>query len=214
MTNIQDKQDIELTVRAAVLTEFANQKQYYIPAAVSNRHVHLAREHIEILFGKNYELNSIKELSQPGQFACGETLLLKGTKGEIDKLRVLGPPRPESQVEISITDSFGLGIKPVVRLSGDLEGTPGCVLVGPRGEVQLQKGVIVSLRHLHISTRQGKAYGLKTGDIINLKKTGPRGIVLNQVHVRCGEGHELELHIDTDEANAANIKNGDYLEIV
>lgn len=214
MKNIQDKQDIELAVRASVLTEFANQKVYYIPAAVSNRHVHLSREHIEILFGANYELNSVKKLSQPGQYACSETVLLKGTKGEIDKVRVLGPARGESQVEISITDSFGLGIPPVVRLSGDLAGTPGCTLVGPKGQVHLQKGVIVSLRHLHISADQGKAYGLKTGDIINLKKSGPRGIILNQVHVRCGEGHELELHIDTDEANAANIKNGEYLEIV
>lgn len=214
MANIQDKQDIELAVRAAVLTEFANQKLYYIPAAVSNRHVHLSREHIEILFGKNYELNSIKKLSQPGQFACGETLLLKGPKGEIDKLRVLGPPRGDTQVEISVTDSYGLGIPPVSRLSGDLRETPGGLLVGPRGQVQLEKGVIISLRHLHLSDEQGKAYGLKTGELINLKKTGPRGIVLNQIHVRCGEGHELELHIDTDEANAANIKNGDYLEIV
>ena len=214
MTNIQDKQDIELTVRAAVLTELAKQKQCYIPAAVSNRHVHLSKEHIEILFGTNCELNSMKKLSQPGQFACGETVVIKGAKGEIDKVRVLGPARGDTQVEISVTDSYGLGIPPVVRISGDLTGTPGCVLVGPRGQVQLQKGVIVSLRHLHISSEQGKAYGLKTGDIVNLKKSGPRGIILNQVHVRCGEGHELELHIDTDEANAANIKNGDYLEIV
>ncbi len=214
MINIQDKQDIELAVRAAVLTEFANKKLYYIPAAVSNRHVHLSREHIEILFSKNYELNSIKKLSQPGQYACGETLAIRGPKGMIDKVRVLGPARGDTQVEISVTDSYGLGIAPVVRLSGNLEGTPGCVLVGPAGEVTLQKGVIISLRHLHLSVEQGKAYGLKTGDIISLKKSGPRGIVLNEVQVRCGDGHELELHIDTDEANAANIKNGDYLEIV
>jgi putative phosphotransacetylase len=214
MINIQDKQDMELAVRAAVLAEFADQKLYYIPAAVSNRHVHLSKEHIQILFGADFKLNSIKKLSQPGQYACNETVLVQGPKGGIGKVRVLGPARPESQVEISITDSFVLGIKPAVRLSGDLAGTPGCVIVGPAGQVQLDKGVIVSLRHVHLSTEQGKAYGLKSGDIINLKKSGPRGIILNQVHVRCGEGHELELHIDTDEANAANIKNGDYLEIV
>ena len=214
MTDMPDKQHMEALVRSAVLCGLANQKKYYIPAAVSNRHVHLSREHIDILFGKDYELCRQKNLSQPGQFACNEILQMKGTKGSINNLRVLGPARGDTQIEISLTDSFGLGITPVFRLSGDIAGTPGCLLIGPKGEVNLQKGVIISLRHLHISAPQAAVYCLKTGDIINLKKTGERGIVLNQVHVRSGEGHELELHIDTDEANAANIRNGDYLEIV
>ena len=206
--------DIECLVRNEVLCSLARNKILYVPAAVSNRHVHVSAGDIEILFGKNYALKPSKPLSQPGQFACAETVTIRGKKGRMERVRVLGPARPETQVEISLTDSFVLGIEPVVRISGYLIETPGCLLIGPCGEVELKRGVIVSHRHLHISMEQAKAYGLANNEFIKVKKSGMRQTVLEQVFVRCGASDDLELHIDTDEANAANIKNGDYLEIV
>jgi putative phosphotransacetylase len=206
--------DILQVIQKEALCILAAQNIKFIPAAVSGRHLHLSLEHIEILFGKGYRLTELKPLSQPGQFACGETLEIRGEKGAIKNVRVLGPARFRTQAEISMTDSFTLGVKPVVRLSGDLYGTPGTTLVGPCGQVKLESGVIVALRHVHISDVQGEAYGLKDGDIICLKKDGTRQTVLENILVRRGEGHELELHVDMDEANAAMIANGDYLEIV
>lgn len=213
MAEAPDTQKIQMLIRSAICCKLAGQAEKYVPAAVSNHHVHLSREHIGVLFGNGCELTVQKYLSQPGQYACGETVLLRGSKGEI-KLRVLGPARGETQVELSLTDSYLVGVEPCFRLSGDLGGSPGCRLIGPKGELQLQKGVIVALRHLHMSAQQAAAYGLKNGDCIRLKKMGERAMILEQVQVRSGDGHELELHIDTDEANAAHIKNGDYLEIV
>lgn len=204
----------ERFVRNEVLCSLARNKVFYVPAAVSNRHIHLSAGDIEILFGKKYALNANKPLSQPGQFACAETVTIQGKKGRMERVRVLGPARPETQVEISLTDSFVLGIDPVVRISGYLIETPGCLLIGPCGKVALQRGVIVSHRHLHISLQQAKAYGISNNEFIRVKKSGMRQTVLEQVSVRCGASDDLELHIDTDEANAANIKNGDYLEIV
>ncbi|MEI6101146.1 MAG: phosphate propanoyltransferase [Eubacteriales bacterium] len=209
-----DKQHIEPVVRSVVLCSLANQKERYVPAAISNRHVHLSSEHIAALFGNGFEHTIQKQLSQPGQYACVETVHLKGSKGAGLNVRVLGPARKETQVEISLTDAYTLGIPPVFRLSGDLAGSQGCTLAGPNGEVHLQTGVIVALRHLHMSAEQAAAYGLKNGEIVRLKKQGIRGVILDQVQVRSGDGHDLELHIDTDEANAADIHNGDYLEIV
>ena len=180
----------------------------------SARHVHVTKEDLETLFGQGFELTVKKELSQPGQFACQETLTFEGPKGQLQKLRVLGPERRETQVELSVTDCFKAGVKPVVRMSGELEGTPGGKLIGPAGETVLQKGVIVAERHLHMSAAQAEAYGLKNGDVIKIRKEGARPVVFEGVKVRCGSGHELEVHLDTDEANAALIKNGDLMEIV
>ena len=183
----------------------------YVPAAVSNRHVHLSVEDAEKLFGKGYVLTPIKALSQPGQFVCNEKITLAGPKGTIQGVRVLGPFRNDTQVEISITDSFVLGIPPVIRMSGSLDKTPGARLIGPEGQVLLQKGVIVSARHLHISDEEAAWYGVKNGDTVSVKKTGAREITFEGVLVRAGKGHSLELHLDTDEANAAGIKNGELL---
>jgi putative phosphotransacetylase len=202
-------------VRNEVLCSLAKRNLKYIPAAVSNRHVHLSPEHVEALFGKGYELTVQKPLSQPGQFACGETVEVSGPRGSIGNVRVLGPARGETQVEISVTDSFVLGIEPIIRCSGFLIETPGCSIRGPKGEIRIERGVIVSIRHIHMSAEQAEAYGIKNNDFIRLKKTGGlRETVLEMVFVRSGTGHDLELHIDTDEANAALIKNGDLLEIV
>lgn len=185
-----------------------------VPAAGSNRHVHLSRADLEVLFGAGYVLKRLRSLSQPGQFACEEMVTLKGPKGSIGNIRVLGPERKETQVEIAVTDSFKLGIKPVVRMSGELENTPGGTLVGPNGSVELKKGIIVAARHLHLSAGQATGLNLKNGDVVKLKSYGVRPLIFENVIVRAGDGHEMEVHLDIDEANAAFIKNGDYLEIV
>lgn len=197
-----------------LLCALAREGKRYIPAAVSGRHVHLSEEHIGALFGSGHRLQEKKPLSQPGQYACEETVEIRGSKGSLRNIRVLGPARKDTQVEISVTDSYALGIKPAVRMSGDVQGTPGCVLVGPCGEVALKEGVMVSKRHLHMSGAQAAAYGLKDKDVVDMESFTERPVVLKGIVVRSGEGHDLELHIDTDEANAAAIRNGDYLEIV
>ena len=156
----------------------------------------------------------MKDLSQPGQFACNETISLVGPKGEIANVRVLGPARPETQVEILMADTFRLGIPADLRLSADLVGTPGLRLVGSAGTVELSQGVIVALRHLHMSPAQAEEFGLKDGDSIALRTTGKRAVVFENVSVRAANGHNLDFHIDTEEANAAGIKTGDVVEIV
>jgi putative phosphotransacetylase len=186
----------------------------YIPTAGSNRHIHLSKEDIETLFGIGYELNTFKALSQPGQFAAKEKVDIKGAKGIIKGVRVLGPARSETQVEIFYADSYRLGVKPIVRMSGDLEGSPGATLIGPKGEVNLSKGVVVAARHMHISPEQAEKMNLKNGDIVSVRKDGVRAIVLDNIPVRCGKGHSLEIHLDIEEANSGMIKNGDLLEVV
>lgn len=185
-----------------------------LPCGVSSRHVHLSQEHLEKLFGANYELSSLKPLSQPGQFAAKETVTIVGPKGAIEKCRILGPVRPATQIEISTTDSFKLGVKPVVRDSGNTSGTPGCVIVGPAGSVIIEEGVIVAARHLHISAIEAEKFGLKDMDKISVRTFGPKSTVFNNVLVRVSEKFALDFHLDTDEANAAGIKNGDMVEIV
>lgn len=210
-----DNLNINKLIRNAVLAALIkNEKVYMTPVASSNKHIHLSREDVETLFGKGYALKELRPLSQPGQFACQETLIFEGPKGKLEKMRVLGPERPETQVELAITDCFKAGVKPVVKMSGELDGTPGGRLIGPAGTVELKRGVMVAQRHLHISEEQGDLFGLQNGDVISLKKEGPRPVVFEGVAVRRGKGHDLEVHIDTDEANAAMIKNGDLLEII
>ena len=206
--------DIKRLVTLSVLKKCAADSNCLIPAAVSNRHIHLSQEVLETLFGKGYELKQSKPLSQPGQYACEEKLTLVGSKGKIEGIRILGPVRPETQVEISVTDSFLLGIKPVIRMSGDLKDTPGGKLIGPKGEYLLSNGIIVSKCHLHASKEQASWYGLKDGDMICVRKKGARTVIFDNVLVRAGDKHSLELHIDTDEANAAAISNGDLLELI
>jgi len=210
-----EESDIRRLVTLSIVTNMAREKKgYYVPAAASGRHVHLCRADAAKLFGTGYELKISRMLSQPGQYACEEKIALAGPKGRIEGVRVLGPERKETQVEISLTDSFKLGIEPVLRMSGNIEGTPGCTLIGPAGDVKLDKGVIVAARHLHISDEEAAAFGLKNGDIVGAKKKGERETVFGNILVRAGREHSLELHIDTDEANAAAIKNGDLLELI
>ncbi|QXM05793.1 phosphate propanoyltransferase [Crassaminicella indica] len=185
-----------------------------VPVGLSNRHIHLSKEHVEILFGQGHELTPIKDLVQPGQFACEEKVDIVGPKGTLKGVRVLGPARSKTQVEISFTDGFALGVKAPVRNSGDLAGTPGAKIVGPKGEVTIEEGVIVAARHLHMHTSDAEKFGLKDQDVVSIKVEGQRGLIFNNVLVRAGETHALELHVDMEEGNAAGLKNGMMLEVI
>ena len=209
-----DKGCVKRAVTLAVCRYAAAQGEFYVPAAASARHVHLSQADVAALFGEGYQLKPFKPLTQPGQFASEEKVDIVGSRGTISGVRVLGPARKETQIEISITDSVKLGIKPVVRMSGDVAFSPGAKLVGPKGSIDLPQGVIVSARHLHMSPEEAAAYGLKDGDVVSLRKPGPREVIFGNVVVRSGKGHSLEVHLDTDEANAAMLSNGDLLEII
>lgn len=183
-----------------------NMKQ--VPVGVSARHIHLSKEHIEILFGPGYELKELKPLSQPGQFAAEETVAVIGPKGKFDKVRILGPARGKTQIEISRTDTYALGIPAPVRESGNIEGTPGARIVGPAGEVELTEGVIVAARHIHFHTDDAAKWGIKDKQMLKVRVQGERPLIFEDVIARVSDQFSLDMHIDTDEANAAGVANG------
>ena len=203
-----------MVTERVVKSVFEQTGKRFVPAAASNRHIHVSAQDLETLFGKGYALTPSRALSQPGQFAAEETVSIAGPKGRIDHVRVLGPARGSTQAELFLADTFKLGITPVIRISGDIEGTPGAAIIGPKGTVELTRGVIVAMRHVHLSTEQASVLGLINGDRVRIKKDGVRALIFEGVPVRCGEGHHLELHLDMEEANAGAIRNGELLEIV
>lgn len=185
-----------------------------IPVGISNRHIHLCREHIDILFGKGYELTPFKDLSQPGQYACKELLTIVGPSLKpIENVRVLGPERRGSQVEISRTDSFTLKVKPPVRESGKTAGSAPITLIGPKGVVTLDEGCIIANRHIHMSEEDGARFGVKDGDFVTVDANGERRTRFYDVQVRVDKNFRLEMHLDTDDANAAGLKNGSRVTI-
>jgi putative phosphotransacetylase len=185
-----------------------------IKIEVSARHVHVTQEDLEILFGENFQLENKKDLSQKGQFASNSTVKLVGAKNEIDNVRIIGPVRSYTQVEISRTDAFNLGVKAPLRLSGKVEGSGKIKIVGPAGEIDLQKGVIVAKRHLHLSENEAYKLGLKNGQEINIRVDSERPVIFEMVEVRVNESFSASFHIDTDEANAGGIFGVDEGEIV
>jgi putative phosphotransacetylase len=185
-----------------------------VPVGLSNRHLHLSRQDLDTLFGKGYELTKFKDLSQPGQYAATEKVDIVGPKGTLKGVRVLGPVRKDTQIEISLADGFVLGVTPPVRDSGDIEGSPGCKIIGPMGEVVLEKGVIAAARHIHMHTSDAEVFGVKDKDIVSVKVEGKRGLIFENVLVRVHPTYALEMHVDIDEGNAAQIKNGDQLEVI
>lgn len=186
-----------------------------VPVALSNRHVHLSSEVRDILFGPNYTFEIKKNLSQPGQYAYQETVTLLGPKGIIEKVRILGPERKETQIEVSRADSIKLGLNPPVRDSGDLKDTPGITISGPKGCVCLPRGVILAWRHIHMSPSDSERLGVKDKQLVKVRvASGPRPLVFDNVLIRVSEKYVLEMHIDLEEGNAALLKNGDYVEIV
>lgn len=189
-------------------------KSLKIPVALSNRHVHLSRRDVEALFGDGHVLGQQKPLSQPGQFACPEAVEVVGPKGSIPGVRVLGPERGESQVELSITDGFVLGVPLPVRVSGDIAGTPGGHLIGPRGAVKLSQGLIVAARHIHLEPRHAAEAGLVDRQRVAVRVLGRRGLIFEEAAVRVSEKFKTEMHLDTDEGNAGGVKNGDLVEVL
>jgi putative phosphotransacetylase len=173
-----------------------------VPVEVSARHVHLSVTDLVTLFGANYELTKLKDLSQSGQWAAEERIVVRGPRDEFE-CRVLGPCRAVSQVELAKTDCLKLGIEPVLRLSGDHEETPGCILIGPAGQVELKRGVIVAKRHIHLSDAEASERGLKNGDLVTVVIRGERAVSFHNVILRRHESFRLSLHLDTDEGNAA-----------
>lgn len=180
----------------------------HIPIGVSNRHVHLSESAVERLFGKGYKLTKQKELSQPSQFACEETVTVIGPKGMIRNVRILGPARDITQLEVSLRDGFILGVTPPVRLSGDIDGTPGFTLQGPNGQLKLDKGLICAARHIHMHPQDAARFDVSNGEKVDIYVPGDRSITFHDTVIRVSENYQLEMHIDFDEANAAQIKHG------
>ncbi|MCC7495132.1 MAG: phosphate propanoyltransferase [Fimbriimonadaceae bacterium] len=199
--------DLIRRVTAAVLAELRGEPEP-IPIGVSVRHVHLCREHLDQLYGPGYELTVRNELYQPGFYAANETVTVATAKRALHAVRILFPLRPHSQVELARTDAFALGVNPPLRLSGDIAGTPGVTLIGPRGSVQLPEGLIIAARHVHMDAACASRFGVANGDRLDVEVDGPRGALLRNVIVRIAEGTLLEMHLDTDEANAADITQG------
>jgi len=184
-----------------------------VPVGVSNRHVHLSKPDFEVLFGKGKSLTKMKDLKQPGQYAAEQTVTLEGPRGMIKKVRVLGPLRKMTQIELSVSDSFKLGINIPVRESGKLEGSAAIKLIGPEGEVTLEQGAIAAYRHIHMPLDYAEEKGFYDGQIVSAEFEGIRGVVFKNVMIRVSDKYALEMHLDVEEANAAGIVNGDLLRI-
>lgn len=184
------------------------QKKTPFLVEVSAHHIHLTQQHVEALFGPGHQLTKHADLSQPGQYACKEQLAVVGPKGRIERVRVLGPTRKYTQIEISMTEQFKLGVHPPIRQSGDIAGSPGCTLEGPAGSVKVDAGVICALRHIHMTPQDALQYGVRDKSVVRVRMTGDRELVFGDVLVRVDPTYALAMHIDTDEANAASVKTG------
>lgn len=181
---------------------------------ISARHVHVSQADLEALFGKGYELTNKKDLSQPGQFACEEKVTIVGTKGSL-KASILGPVRPATQVELSLTDARSIGVTAPIRESGDIANTGACKIVGPCGEIEISEGVIAAKRHIHMTVADGEKYGIKDKQIVSVKiPTADRALVFGDVVARVSDSYALAMHIDTDEANAACVPGSCIGEIL
>lgn len=219
-----DRAAVEHVVRDVLLQQLARSQETRGPAIdrnplvvnISARHVHLTDEHVEVLFGKGAELEIQKDLYQDGYYAATQTVAVVGPRRRmIPNVRVLGPCRADSQVELAFTDGISLGIDLPVRISGDHHDTPGCVLVGPEGVVELNSGVIRAMRHVHMGPDDLKQYRVQNGDVMHLRiESESCTTVLENLVVRAGENIKLEVHIDTDEGNAVNLDNANHVELI
>lgn len=185
-----------------------------IPVGISNRHIHLSKEDLEALFGTGYELNPVKELSQPGQYACKEMVTICGAKGAIEKVRVLGPVRNKTQVEILAGDCFKLGVNGKLCLSGELDGTMGITIIGPAGTAVAKEGLMVAKRHIHMSLQDAEHFKVSNGQIVSIEIDGERGGIYKNVAIRADQNSSLECHLDMEEANAMGIKKDTKIKII
>lgn len=210
--HVSDEDFVKMVTKMVI--QELSAKSVMIPMGISNRHVHLNRADMDILFGKDSALTKIKDLKQPGQYASEETITIKGAKGQFEKVRVLGPLREETQIEVSLSDTFLLGVKAPLRESGKLENTPGLELIGPKGSIKKDYGTIVASRHIHMTPDIANSLGLKDKDFVNVEVEGDRGAILKNVLLRVSDKYALEMHLDMDEANAVNVKNNEKVRIV
>ena len=208
-----NEKELRFAVTRMVLTELAAAGEYWVPVAVSSRHCHLCPADLERLFGPGHTLTPLRPLSQPGQFAAEEKVTLETPKGRMS-LRVVGPVRKETQVELSLTDARQMGLSPPIRLSGELEGSPGGRLTNGEKSVEISRGIIAAARHLHMSPEEAAAYGLRDGQEVSLLSGGPRGGTMEHLIVRAGKGHLMEVHLDTDEANAFGLRGGELCRLI
>lgn len=206
-------EDFVTKVVIETIEEIRN-KQNLVPTGISVRHIHIERKHLDKLYGYNYELTKKKYLSQKGQYAAEETLDLIGPKGTIKNVRILGPLRKQTQVEVSLSDARVLGIKPPLRKSGDLKNSLGIKLKGPKGEIDIDEGVIVADRHIHMSIEDSKKFNVKNGDLVKVYVESEKSGVFDNVSVRVDESFTLDFHIDTDDANAFFMEQGHLVKIL
>lgn len=185
-----------------------------IPVGVSNRHIHLSQEDLDALFGKGYKLTNIKNLGQPGQYACKEYVIISGPRSAIEKVRVLGPVRSKTQVEVLASDCRKLGIPPVVRQSGDLAGAPALTIVGPKGSIYRKECAIVALRHIHMTPADAQHFGVKDGQVVKIKFGGQRGGIYDKVIIRVTDTSALECHLDVEEANAMCVDSNSKFTLI
>lgn len=185
-----------------------------VTVGISNRHVHLTKEHLEILFGEGYELQVLRPVNQPGQFASVEKVSIATPKAKIEGVRILGPIRSYTQVEISKTDAIKLGIEPPVRDSGDLKNSAPIIIIGPNGKVELDSGCILATRHIHMTPQEQQEMGLEGVTEVSVRMNGKKGGILQHVKIKVADASYYEMHLDTDDANAFLMKNGDEVEIL
>ncbi|CAM3955688.1 phosphate propanoyltransferase [Mesobacillus zeae] len=189
-------------------------RKEFVPVSVSARHIHLQQEHVRLLFGDGYSLTPMKDISQPGQYAAQEKVTIKGPKGAIENVRILGPLRKQSQVELSRTDARKLGLQLPVRNSGNLKGSSPVTLIGPRGSVTLDEGGIIADRHIHMTPSDAMQYGVTDGQKVSVAVEGEKSGVMGQVTIRVKDRYALDMHIDTDDANAFGLAGGELLKII
>lgn len=214
MENYNNVEQITRMVLKAIESAKGNEAKMNVPVGVSARHIHLTQQDVEKLFGEGYQLTKKKEL-MGGQFAANEQCTVVGLKlRAIENVRILGPVRKQSQVEISATDARTLGVNAPLRESGDVKGSAPIALVGPKGVVYLEEGCIVAARHIHMTPTQAASASLRDGDYVSVRMGNERGAVLDHVKIRVDESFSLEMHIDTDEANACQVKQGDFATII
>ena len=218
MTETLNRNQLETLVKELMTrmgsTPTEEDQELGISVGISNRHIHLCQEDVEALFGSGYQLTIKKWLKQPGQYATAETVTIVGPKGSLANVRVLGPTREKSQLEISKTDSFALGVKAPINESGDLTHAGAVCVLGPKGMVTLKQNVIVAKRHIHMSRREGAKFNVVKKQVVAIKTSGEREMIFMDTVIRVDDNFRLECHLDTDEANAASLKNGSKVTII
>jgi propanediol utilization protein len=215
MTDGELRAIVERLVREAVETQVRGTSGRMLPMNISARHMHVCQEHLEVLFGRGASLSKLRDLMQPGEFAANETVAVVGVNRRVfEQVRILGPVRKATQVELSYTDGRFLGMDLPARVSGDIAGTHPAVLIGQKGVVQLREGVIRALRHVHIGEDDAARTGVRNGQMVSVRTPGPLGVTFDQVLIRAGKNALREMHIDTDEANAAGLGAGATGELV